>query len=184
MCRDSRREKRLVSRLCRNEKNILRARIFVRRSASQPGILIIRCFEIAVSLFLSRLDLVRKTKPGAPLQALRNPPTLLSLGQLSTICGWALIDATLPAAGASKGCWTLSVAGFHTPSNIVGTSLCKPELNFLIAIPLGSMSFTIVCTCRDLLRTARKMGEDMRCPFFHHHSSLKYNISDRCRNVK
>jgi hypothetical protein len=107
---------------------------------------IIKCFDIDSSRFLSRLALERNRKPGASLQVLRNPPSLLSLGQSSTTCVPKFTDATLFATVASKAGWRLSLAGFHTPSNIVGTSLCKPELNFLIALPFGRMSFTIVCT--------------------------------------
>ena len=66
--------------------------------------LIIRCFDIASNLFLSRLDLERKTKPGTSLQALKKPPSLLSVGRPSTNCGSAPTGAILLFADGSEGC--------------------------------------------------------------------------------
>lgn len=66
--------------------------------------LIIKCFDIEESLFLSRLDLEWKINLDAPLQALKKPAELCSWGQGLTACGADSKWATLPAAGASKAC--------------------------------------------------------------------------------
>ncbi len=66
--------------------------------------LIIKCFDIDESLFLSRLDLERKINAEASLQVLKKPADLRSWGQLLTACGAGSKWATLLAAGALKDC--------------------------------------------------------------------------------
>jgi hypothetical protein len=66
--------------------------------------LIIKCFDIDESLFLSRLALERKINPDASLQALKKPVDLCSWGQWLTACSAGSKWATVLAAGASKDC--------------------------------------------------------------------------------
>jgi hypothetical protein len=66
--------------------------------------LIIKCFDIDESLFLSRLDLERRKYPDASLQALKKPAALCSLGRWLTACSAGSERATVLAAGASKDC--------------------------------------------------------------------------------
>jgi len=78
--------------------------LFSGKEASQLCMLIIKCFDIDESLFLSRLDLERKINADASLQALKKPANLCSWGQLSRACIAGSKWVTVLAAGASKDC--------------------------------------------------------------------------------
>jgi hypothetical protein len=66
--------------------------------------LIIKCFDIDESLFLSRLDLEPKTNSDASLQTLKKPADLCSPCRWLTACSAGSNGATVLAAGASKDC--------------------------------------------------------------------------------